>query len=193
MTIPYKSHRFSVEDCEFILATRKFYPQIKHVVVVAAVLGILTFAGGWEAGLEAWLSAAVALGVALGSMGAIPLLFHWNTGQLAVENYLLGNITSVMGHVNWPPIWQNVLAERAVTFDWADISQAVLRPAPWAFALDNLNLELNFRDGRQRILRVPKLAPVEVEELVRILELIALRRGFRFEQGPPLHPPLQTN
>jgi hypothetical protein len=190
MTIPYREHQFSPDDCEFVLATRKFYPQLGHVVIVALALGILTFAGGWGVGYELWRNAYIAIGVAIGSLGAIPLLFLWRTGQLAAENYLLGNISSVMGHVNWPPIWQNVLAEQVVTFDWTEIEQTVLRPAPWAFAPENLNLELYFHDGRQRILRVPRLAPHEVEAFVRILELIALRRGVRFQQGHPLHAAL---
>ncbi|MET3900692.1 hypothetical protein ABIB57_004658 [Devosia sp. UYZn731] len=190
MTIPYREHRFSPHDCEFVLATRKFYPQVMHVVIVALALGILTLAGGWEIGLELWVSACIAVGVAIASLGAIPLLFLWRTGQLAVENYLLGNISSVMGYVNWPPIWQNVVAERAVTFDWAEIEHVVLRPKPWIIALNNLNLELNFHDGRQRILRVPQLAPDEIEAFVGVLGQIALRRGFQFHEGHPLHPPL---
>ncbi len=190
MTIPYRNHRFSSDDYEFVLATRKFYPKVRHIVIVATALGILTFAGGWEAGLELWVNAAVAFGVILVALFVVPLFFLLRTGQLAAENYLVGNITSVMGYVNWPPVWHNVLTEQAITFDWAEIRQAILRPAPWVFALDNLNLELNLRDGRQRVLRVPRLAPNEVESLVQILELIALRRGFQFEQAPPLNPPL---
>lgn len=192
MTIPHQNHRFSLEDCEFVIATRKFYPSIRNVVVVSVAIGILTFLGGWELKLELWVNILAAVAATAFSLVVAPVLFQFKSGQLATENYLLGNITSVMGHVNWPPTWQNVLTERAVTFNWSEIEDVILRPAPWVIALDNLVLELNFHDGRHRIMRVPNLAPHEVDGFIQVLKLIALRRGFHFREGPPLHPPLHS-
>jgi hypothetical protein len=186
MTFPFQEHRFSPQEYEFVLATRRFRPKRQHVLIVAAAVGFLTIMATGAAQLNDWSRILLAAG----AMGAVPLVYYWRTGQLGVQNYMLGNITSIMGHVNWPPIWQNVLAEKPVTFDWMEIEDITLRPKPWIFAPNNLSLELNFRDGRQRILRVPNLKPDEAEAFVQVLRLIALRRGFRFKEAPPLHTPL---
>lgn len=180
-------HRFSPDEYEFVLATRRFYPPASHTIILAVALGIVTLVAAVAEGNAPWISAIIAFGVAIVSLGAVPLLFLWRSGQLAVGNYLVGNVNSIAGHVNWPPIWQNILAERAVTFNWVEVRDAVLFPDPWFYADGNLNLELKLRDGRRRVLRVPKLSLSEADALVQVLELISLRRGFTFAEGKSEH------
>ncbi|WP_284387091.1 hypothetical protein [Devosia yakushimensis] len=188
MKLPFDQHYFSLDECEFVLVTRKFYPQPLQVVLISIALIPLIALGAWQKGLDLWVSAGVIGGTVIASLFFVPLLFQLRTGQLGAGNYVVGNITSVMGHVDWPPIWSNILAERAVTYNWSEIGLITLRAEPWAVAPNNFQLELDFHDGRMRHLRVPNLNAEDMEKFAAVLELIALRRGIRFQWGSAHRP-----
>jgi hypothetical protein len=188
--LPFDKNRLSPEDYEIILLHRRYDPAWRYVIPVMLIVSLICGWGGYETSKSLVYAVATVFTVFVVGLPLFRWLFLLNTGQVATPTDLVANITYVMGHQQWPPIWPNSLTESPVRIAWAEVTQASLRLKPWVFAIDNVQLELTGHNGKTRALRVPRVTDAEYSALVETLAGIAKRQGFTFGEEPAIGPPL---
>lgn len=190
MKLPFTENRLSTKDCEIILRHEPFRHNKKHMIIIAIGIACLCGFGSLEVAQNIPIAIFTTIGVFVGCVIVMPWVFLWTTGQLWVSTDLIANITYVMGHLRWPPTWPSFLTESPIRIAWSEVTNVALRPVPWIFALENIQLELTLRSGKIYDLRVPSLTDSEYNGLIDVLRTIALRRGFHFSIEPALHTPI---